>query len=332
MAEAKSDMTNLVDRDGHFRRKDSSFRSFISRSASAEFPAEAGRYVLYINLGCPWAHRTNIVRSLKGLEDIIQLVKVGRGNGNIMWEFNGTDGSDEKEPLYGFNYLKDLYLKVEPGYEGRYTVPLLWDKKTERIVSNESSDIIRMFYSEFDDLLPAERREDKIRGLYPEHLRSEIDAMNVWVYNQINNGVYKSGFATSQEAYDANVYALFEALDRVEKHLGEPGHQPYLFGDHITEADIRLYPTIVRFDVAYHPVFKCNIKMIRHDYPRIHRWLRLLYWDESAKTTRGAFKKTSALDLYKKGYGAAVAKLHGIKLESLVLPAGPLPAILPFDG
>jgi putative glutathione S-transferase len=121
--------------------------------------------------------------------------------------------------------------------------------------------------------------------------------MNVWVYNQINNGVYKSGFATSQGAYDANVYTLFEALDRVEKHLGEPGHQPYLFGDNITDADIRLYPTIIRFDVAYNPVFKCNIKMIRHDYPRIHQWLRLLYWDESAKTTRGAFKKTSALDL-----------------------------------
>jgi putative glutathione S-transferase len=290
-------MKKLADKDGHFRRKDSVFRSFISRSPSAEFPAEANRYVLYINLGCPWAHRTNIVRSLKGLEDIIQLVKVGHGLGPILWEFNGTDGSDEKEPLYGFNYLKDLYLKVDPEYEGRYTVPLLWDKKTEKIVSNESSEIIRMFYTEFDDLLPAELREDGPHGLYPEHLRGEIDAMNEWVYHQINNGVYKSGFATSQEAYDANVYTLFEGLDRVEKHLGEPGHQPYLFGDHITEADIRLYTTIIRFDVAYYSIFKCNIKMIRHDYPRIHRWLRLLYWDESERTRGGAFKKTSTLDL-----------------------------------
>lgn len=278
------------------RRKDSIFRSFISRSADAEFPAEKDRYVLYISLGCPWAHRTNIVRTLKGLEDIVQLVKVGSSLGTVLWEFNGLDGSDEKEPLYGFKYLKDLYLKADPEYNGRYTVPTLWDKKTERIVNNESSEIIRMFYTEFDDLLPAERREDGPRGLYPEHLRGEIDAMNEWVYHQLNNGVYKSGFATTQEAYDSNVYTVFEALDRIEKHLGEFGHQPYLFGEHITEADIRLYPTIVRFDAAYHTIFKCNLRTVRHDYPRIHRWLRLLYWDESEKT-RGAFKKTTVLDV-----------------------------------
>lgn len=295
----KADIYKHADKDGHFRRKDSAFRSFVSRSPDAEFPAEAGRYVLYINLVCPWAHRANIVRSLKGLEDIVQLVKVGADLRSTGWVFNGLDGSDDKDPLYGFKYLSELYFKANPNYEGRYTVPVLWDKKKETIVNNESSEIIRMLYTEFDDLLPPDLREENKPGggFYPAHLRDEIEAMNEWVYNRINNGVYKSGFATTQAAYDASVYPLFEALDRVEKHLSEPGHQPYLFGENITEVDIRLFPTILRFDAAYHHVFKCNIKMIRHDYPRIHRWLRLLYWDESEKTRGGVFKKTSVVHL-----------------------------------
>lgn len=166
-------------------------------------------------------------------------------------------------------------------------------------MNNESSEIIRMLFTEFDDLVAPQFREENHPGggYYPEHLRSQIDEMNEWVYHKINNGVYKTGFATTQKAYDENVYPLFEALDRVEQHMSQPGHQPYLFGEYITEADIRLYTTLVRFDAAYHHVFKCNIKMIRHDYPHIHRWLRLLYWDESDKTKGGAFKKTSALKL-----------------------------------
>jgi putative glutathione S-transferase len=152
-----------------------------------------------------------------------------------------------------------------------------------------------MMYTEFDAFIPEYRRESVkgAKGLYPPQLRSQIDAMNEWVYDTINNGVYKTGFAATQEAYEANVYPLFKSLDRVEEHLSQPGHHPYLFGEDITEADIRLYTTMIRFDVAYYPVMGCNLKMIRYEYPRIHDWLRNLYWDEGDKTNGGAFKKTS---------------------------------------
>jgi putative glutathione S-transferase len=165
------------------------------------------------------------------------------------------------------------------------------DVQSETIVNNESSEVIRMFYTEFDHLLPEARRE-ATKGdarLFPEHLKEKIEEMNTWVYPELNNGVYRTGFATSQDAYDSAVTTVFTALDRLEDHLSHG--QPYLFGNNITEADIRLYPTILRFDVAYHTIFKCNLKMIRHDYPNLHKWLRRLYWDESERT-RGAFKST----------------------------------------
>lgn len=287
-----------ADTDGQFRRKDSVFRSFVSRSSSAEFPAEKDRYVLYINYGCPWAHRANVVRSLKGLESVIQVVITDPTLSKDGWFFSGHFGSDEKDPLYGFKYLKELYFKANPEYSGRYTVPTLWDKKKETIVNNESSEIIRMLYTEFDEFIPEKLREVNKPGggLYPEQLRNEIDEMNEWVYNTVNNGVYKTGFATTQKAYEDNLYPLFKSLDRLEEHLGQPGHQPYLFGEHITEADIRLYTTIARFDVAYYLIFKCNLKMIRHDFPRLDLWYRRLYWDESDRTNGGAFKKTTYFD------------------------------------
>jgi len=314
---------DYADKDGHFKRPDSSFRDAVSADSNAPFPAEAGRYVLYVNYGCPWAHRTIIVRRLKRLEDIVQLIEVDGMTEGKGWTFTGTSGPT-KDPLYGFKYMRELYEKVEPGYQGRITVPVLFDKKKEKIVNNESSEIIRMFYDAFDALLPEEQRESTKgqAGFFPLHLRGEIEAMNEWVYNTVNNGVYKTGFASSQEAYDSNVFPLFKSLDRLEEHLADSRHQPYLFGENITEADIRLYTTLARFDVAYYTIFKCNLKMIRYDYPLLHNWLRRLYWDESERT-HGAFKDTTHFELYKAGYVRAAGGKQ-------IIPAGPVPSILPL--
>jgi putative glutathione S-transferase len=215
------------------------------------------------------------------------------------------------------------------------------DAQQETIVNNESSEIIRMLYTEFDTFIPENLRESTKgdKGIFPGHLRKDIEAMNEWVYDDINNGVYKTGFATSQEAYEQHVYPIFKSLDRLEDHLGQPGHGPFLFGDHITEPDIRLYPTLIRFDVAYFTIFKCNLKMIRYGYPRLHNWLRRLYWDDTEHTNGGAFKTTvnfqSVSDSctwapkqrltglkYKDGYSQAI--------RAKVVPAGPHPPILPL--
>ena len=215
--------------------------------------------------------------------------------------FTGRNGSAAKDPLYGFTKMKELYEKAEPGYEGRYLVPCLWDKEKETIVSNESSEIIRMFYTEFDGFLPEGMREVNRPGggFYPEGLRGEIDEMNEWVYEKVNNGVYKTGFATTQQAYEDNLFPLFEALDRLEKHLGgweEKG--PYLFGEFVTEADVRLYTTLIRFDVAYYGIFGCNLRMIRHDYPKLSKWLRNLYWSGGAWKDTVDFWTVSGLFSY----------------------------------
>ena len=289
------DILKIADDDGQFRRQVSSFRNFISSDPNSPFPAEKDRYVIYLNYGCPWAHRANIVLHLKGLTDIIQIVAMDYELGPKGWFFSGRDGTAPEDPINGFKFIRDIYFKADPNYNARFTVPCLWDKKKNTIVNNESSEIIRMLYTEFDAFVPEDRTE-AARPLFPEHLRAEIEELNEWVYNTVNNGVYKTGFATTQEAYEEHLNPLFASLDRLENHLGEPGHSPYLFGEHITEADIRLYPTIARFDVAYFTLFKCNLRMIRYKYPRLQAWYQRLYWDTSDETNGGAFGSTTKFD------------------------------------
>lgn len=237
----------------------------------------------------------NLLLNLKGLTDIIRVVKLDYELGPEGWFFSGRKGTDPVDPINGFKLIREIYKKADPNYNARFTVPCLFDTKLNTVVNNESSEILRMLYTEFDAFIPEDRTE-AARPLFPKHLRKEIEEMNEWVYNDINNGVYKTGFATSQEAYEEHVFPLFASLDRLEKHLSETGHSPYLFGEHITEADIRLFTTIIRFDVAYFTLFRCNIKMIRYDYPNLHAWVRRLYWDTSDETNGGAFQTTTKFD------------------------------------
>jgi glutathionyl-hydroquinone reductase len=223
-----------------------------------------------------------------------------------------------KDPLHlEYTHLRQIYFDADPDYKGRFTVPTLYDKKKKTIVNNESSEIIRMFYTEFDELLP-----DRYKNvdLYPENLKKDIDATNEWTYDKINNGVYKSGFATTQEAYERNVIALFEALDKAEAHLAK-GPGPYYYGEQITEADIRLYTTIVRFDVVYVQHFKTNIRDIRSGYPHLHKWLRKLYWDVPA------FGETTQFEHIKNHY----TKSHRQINPHSITPVGPIPDILKKD-
>jgi putative glutathione S-transferase len=230
------------------------------------FEAEAGRYHLYVSLACPWAHRTLIFRKLKKLEDMIDVSVVHHFMGDQGWTFE-TDEAATGDRLFGADRLHQIYTRAKSDYTGRVTVPVLWDKKTGTIVSNESSEIIRMFNSAFDGLT------GDTQDFYPEALRAEIDAVNERVYDTVNNGVYKSGFATTQEAYEEAVTPLFETLDWLEERLSR---QRYLVGDRITEADWRLFTTLVRFDPVYVGHFKCNIRRIA-DYPNLSAYTRELY-------------------------------------------------------
>ena len=257
---------------GRFKRTDAQFRNWITADGSAGpsgtggYMAEAGRYHLYISHACPWAHRTMIFRALKGLQDMISVSVVNWYMGSEGWSFHAGDGV-LSDPVNNAEYLHQVYTTADPAYSGRVTVPVLWDKKNKTIVSNESSEIIRMFNSAFDGIGAAKG------NYYPEHLRNEIDAINARVYSTLNNGVYKSGFATSQSAYEEAVIPLFETLDWLEERLAK---QRYLTGADLSEADWRLFTTLVRFDPVYVGHFKCNLKRIA-DYPNLSNYLRDLY-------------------------------------------------------
>ncbi|ADT86712.1 glutathione S-transferase family protein [Vibrio furnissii] len=254
---------------GRFVREDAGFRGWIDNDADAQFAPEPGRYHLYVSLACPWAHRTLIFRALKQLEAYIDVTIVCPDMMSDGWQFGIP------EPLFGHTKLHQVYTQAKADYTGRVTVPVLWDKKTNTIVSNESSEIIRMFNSAFNALTGNE--ED----YYPEHLRALIDEWNEYIYPNINNGVYRCGFATTQEAYEEAYESLFAALDKVESHLAT--HR-YLAGNVITEADWRLFTTLIRFDAVYVGHFKCNKKRIA-DYPHLNGYLKELYQVPGVKET-----------------------------------------------
>ncbi len=260
--EWKDEWYDTASTGGRFERKASSFRHWITADGEDGFGAEAGRYHLYVSLACPWAHRTLIFRKLKRLEDLVSVSVVDPHMGSEGWVL--SEGAD---PVNGARRLYEVYLKADPGYSGRVTVPVLWDRKTQTIVSNESADIIRMFNSAFDGLTGSDL------DFHPADLAEEIERTNALVYDRINNGVYKAGFATTQQAYEEAFTALFDTLDELEKRLSR---QRYLAGGRLTEADWRLFTTLVRFDPVYVGHFKCNRRRIA-DYPNLSNYLRELY-------------------------------------------------------
>lgn len=257
-----------TDDKGGFVRQVSGFRNWITPDGSAGptgeagFAAGAGRYHLYVALICPWASRTLIARKLKGLDRAISVSVVDPRLGDKGWAFGGYPGT-EADAINGANYMYEIYAKADPHYTGRATVPVLWDKKRDTMVNNESADIVRMFNSGFGDLANGP-------DLYPEHLRGEIDAINAEIYPKLNNGVYRAGFATTQVAYEEAFDDVFAMLDALEARLATGG--PFLFGKALTEADIRLFVTLVRFDAAYHGLFKCNLRRLS-DYRSLSAFL-----------------------------------------------------------
>ncbi|CAD0186415.1 Glutathionyl-hydroquinone reductase YqjG [Ruegeria sp. THAF57] len=266
---------------GAFKRSAAQFRNWITADGSAGpsgkggFKAATDRYHLYVSLACPWAHRTLIFRELKGLTDLISVSVVHPDMMDKGWTFETDDHGATGDGLFGLEFAHQVYTKADPAYSGRVTVPILWDKTQKTIVSNESSEIIRMFNSAFDGIT------GNTDDYWPEAMRDDIEEVNARIYSDVNNGVYKSGFATSQQAYDAAVGPLFETLDWLEDRLSS--HR-YLMGDRVTEADWRLFTTLIRFDPVYHLHFKCNRNRLV-DYPNLWAYTRELYqWPGVAQT------------------------------------------------
>ncbi len=270
-----------LSKDGAFKRTTAGFRNWITPdgspgpSGAGGFPAESGRYHLYVSYACPWAHRTLIFRAIKGLADHISFSVVHPDMLDDGWTFDSAYPGATGDTLYGLPFARDIYLKADPAVSGRVTVPILWDKTREAIVSNESSEIIRMLNSAFDGLT------GNTDDYWPAGMRDAIEEVNARIYDTLNNGVYKSGFAATQDAYDAAVHPLFDTLDWLEDRLSRTR---FLMGDRVTEADWRLFPTLVRFDSVYHLHFKCNRRRII-DYPNLWAYTRDLYqWPGVAGT------------------------------------------------
>ncbi len=293
---------------GRFVRSESVFRNWITPdgapgpSGDGGCEAEPRRYHLYVSLACPWAHRTLIFRAIKRLEGMISVDVVSPDMLSQGWVFDDSYPGATRDTVNGAKRLYENYLKAKPDYTGRVTVPTLWDKKRETIVSNESADIIRMFNSAFDQLGAAEG------DYYPADLREEIDAINERVYHTVNNGVYKCGFSTTQKAYEENFSPLFDTLDHIEARLSR---QRYLVGDRLTEADWRLFTTLVRFDAVYYSHFKCNLRRVA-DYPNIWGYVRELYQMPGVEAT-------VSLDHIKRHYYGS----HETINPTRIVPVGP---------
>ena len=295
------------DQDGRFVRQTSRFRNWITPdggpgpSGSGGFKADAGRYHLYVALICPWASRTLIARKLKGLEEVISISVVEPQLSPQGWRFGSYPGADE-DPLFGAEYMHQIYTRADPAYTGRATVPVLWDTEQDVMVNNESADIVRMFNNAFDGLAASET------DLYPVDLADDIEELNPWLYDKLNNGVYKAGFASSQFAYDEAVAGVFDALDKLEARMSDG--RDFLLGERLTESDIRLFVTLIRFDAAYHGIFKTNLRRIT-DYPGLQSYMeRVLRLPGVAETVD--------IDHIKAGY-YSVKALN----PSGIVPAGP---------
>lgn len=287
--------TDTQGKSGAFDRTASTFRARITADAGSAFPAEAGRYHLYLAFGCPWCHRVMIFLKLKRLEGAISTSFVHHALGEGGWAFRTPD------PLFGARFVHEVYRRAAPRFTGRCTVPILWDKKTQTLVNNESSDIIRMLNREF-----AAFTDDRT-DYYPAELAPRIDAVNERIYRDINNGAYRCGFAVQQGPYEEAVRGMFATFDWIETTLGR---QPYLLGDWQTEADWRLFPTLVRFDCAYYPLFKCNLRHI-YEYPAIWRYTRALH-------AVPGIAETVDVQIYKENYYS----LRNVN-PSGVVPLGP---------
>lgn len=299
------------DSDGRFERQPSTFRHWVTPNGDAGpdgangFKAEAGRYHLYVALTCPWASRALMVRKLKRLDEVLSVSVVDPRLTNRGWRFGGYPGA-EADPYSDSNHLHEIYTRANPNYTGRVTVPVLWDRQHKTIVNNESADIVRILNGAFDAFA------DTSVDLYPEALRSEIDEVDEQLYDGLNNGVYRAGFASTQEAYNEAVIGVFETLDSMETRLADD--RRFLFGEHLTESDVRLFVTLVRFDAAYHGLFKCNIRQLA-DYKYLTAYThRILDLPGIAETVN--------MDHIKAGY-YSIAALN----PNGIVPIGPLPGI-----